>query len=32
MTVDLELRAEGSKQIILPMPKLTFKANETFRG
>ena len=29
MTVDLELRA-GSKQIILPMPKLKFKANETY--
>ncbi|WML53791.1 DUF4397 domain-containing protein [Neobacillus sp. PS3-12] len=28
MTVDLELRTAGSKQVILPMPKLKFKANE----
>lgn len=28
MTVDLELRIAGSKQVILPMPKLKFKTNE----
>lgn len=28
MTVDLELRTAGSKQVILPMPKLKFKPNE----
>jgi hypothetical protein len=28
MTVDLELRIAGSKQVILPLPKLKFKANE----
>lgn len=30
MTVDLELRTSGSKQVVLPMPKLQFKANETY--
>jgi hypothetical protein len=30
MTVDLELRTAGCKQVILPMPKLQFKANETY--
>jgi hypothetical protein len=28
MTVDLELRIAGSKEVILPMPKLKFKPNE----
>jgi hypothetical protein len=28
MTVDLELRIAGSKEVILPMPKLKFGANE----
>ncbi|WP_066368279.1 DUF4397 domain-containing protein [Neobacillus fumarioli] len=30
MTVDLEARAAGSKNIILSMPKLQFKANESY--
>lgn len=30
MTVDLELRIAGSKQVLLPMPKLKFKANEAY--
>jgi hypothetical protein len=30
MTVDLELRTAGRKEVILPMPKLQFKANETY--
>jgi hypothetical protein len=30
MTVDLELRIAGSKEIILPLNKLQFKANQTY--
>jgi hypothetical protein len=30
MTVDLEAREAGSKNVILPMPKVHFKANETY--
>jgi hypothetical protein len=30
MTVDLELRIAGSKQVVLPMPKLQFKANAAY--
>ncbi|MFZ7944307.1 MULTISPECIES: DUF4397 domain-containing protein [Bacillaceae] len=29
MTVDLEARMAGSKEIVLPMPKVQFKANES---
>ncbi|MCM2531918.1 DUF4397 domain-containing protein [Neobacillus pocheonensis] len=30
MTVDLETREVGTRNIILPMPKIQFKANETY--
>lgn len=30
MTVDLEVREAGSKEVILPMPKVTFKPNESY--
>lgn len=30
MTVDLELRTAGSKQVVLPMPKLKFIANHAY--
>jgi hypothetical protein len=30
MTVDLEVREAGSRNVILPMPKLQFKPNETY--
>lgn len=30
MTVDLELREAGSKNILLPLPKAQFRANETY--
>jgi hypothetical protein len=30
MTVDLEVREAGSKKVILPMPKATFRANESY--
>jgi Domain of unknown function (DUF4397) len=30
MTVDLEVRIAGSKEILLPMPKAQFRANETY--
>ncbi|MFJ7725672.1 DUF4397 domain-containing protein [Neobacillus sp. NPDC097160] len=30
MTVDLEGRAAGSKDVLLPMPKVQFKANESY--
>jgi hypothetical protein len=30
MTVDLEIREAGSRNVILPMPKLQFKPNETY--
>jgi hypothetical protein len=30
MTVDLEVRESGTKNVILPLPKIRFKANETY--
>ncbi len=30
MTVDLELRISGSKQVVLPLDRLQFKANESY--
>ncbi|MEO2076509.1 MAG: DUF4397 domain-containing protein [Bacillus sp. (in: firmicutes)] len=30
MTVDLEAREAGSKEVILPMPKVTFQPNESY--
>ncbi|MEH7109467.1 DUF4397 domain-containing protein [Bacillus sp. JJ1764] len=30
MTIDLEVRNAGTKHVILPMPKLLFKANESY--